>query len=203
MLGSVGALALAVPVVFYIVTQGYTYHSLDSVPSAQVALVLGASVVGKNILSPILQQRVDAAILLYRAHKVSKILMSGDNATLSYDEVEPVRRYLLFAGVAPQDIFLDHAGFDTYSSMYRAHTVFDVSSMIITSQSFHLPRAIFIARALNIETYGFTAPGGGWFNTLREIPASDKAFFDVLFARIPRYLGAQFPITSDGQSTWQ
>ncbi len=128
--------------------------------------------------------------------------MSGDNATVSYNEVSTVGRYLIKQGIPEQDIFLDHAGFDTYSSMYRARTIFDVSSLIIVSQLFHLPRALFIARTLGIPARGFVASGGGVENALREIPATDKAIWDLLIRRVPKYLGAQIPITGNGQVTW-
>ncbi len=193
---------LGIPFAFRIIEQRYVYNSLNLVPSAQTALVLGASVEGKIILSPILAKRADTAILLYKNHKVSKILVSGDNATLSYDEVNPVGRYLVSHGVAPQDIFLDHAGFNTYSSMYRAKVIFSVSSLIITSQSFHLPRALYIAHSLGISAYGFVAQGGGAWNSIREIPASDKAFLDILLRQTPKYLGSRVPITGNGETTW-
>src|ERR1019366_6630517 len=82
------------------------------------------------------------------------IIVSGDNSTVIYNEVNPVRLYLLSKGIPDQDIFLDHAGFDTYSTMYRARDIFGVSSVLVTTQSFHMPRAIFIARQLGIKAYG-------------------------------------------------
>src|SRR5690349_4025435 len=110
----------------------YIFSSLDTVPHAQAALVLGASVV-HGAPSPVLKERADAAIALYQKGSVQKILVTGDNGELSHDEVTPVRKYLLDAGVPAGDIFLDHAGFDTYSSMYRARSVFDASSIIIVT----------------------------------------------------------------------
>jgi SanA protein len=182
--------------------QPFTYTSLSTVPHAQVAVVLGASVyLGQP--SPILKARADAAIALYKAGKVDKILVTGDNGALSHDEVTPVRKYLLDAGIPAGDIFLDHAGFDTYSSMYRARDVFEVKSMIITTQDFHLPRALFIARHLGITAYGYVASGGGqWNDYVREIPASIKAIIDLAIRRVPKYLGATIPITGDGSTTW-
>jgi len=195
-------LALLVPVFIFEATKKYIYYSQDAVPIAQAALILGASVQGRRLLSPILLERTDAAVHLYQTHRVSKILVSGDNGSLSHNEVSPVGKYLLSAGIPQGDIFLDHAGFDTYSSMYRAKYVFDVSSLIIVSQSFHLPRAIFIARALGIPSYGYVADGGMLNNYLREIPANDRALVDVLLSRRSQYVGAQFPITGNGEATW-
>jgi SanA protein len=184
---TLAAMAVAVPVFFHLYASRYVVNSPEVAPEADVALVLGASVQGKNDLSPILKDRADMAIALYKTHKVSKILVSGDNGALDYDEVTPVRKYLVQEGVAPADIFLDHAGFDTYSSMYRALNVFEVHSMLVVSQPFHLPRAVFI----------------DFFNTMREIPASDKALADIVFERYPKYLGPQEPISGDGQTTWK
>lgn len=180
----------------------FTFTSAESVPQTQAGLVLGASVVrGKP--SPILRERAEAAIELYRAGKISAILVTGDNGALSHDEVTPVRKYLLDAGIPAGSIFLDHAGFDTYSSMYRARDVFEVQSLTILTQDFHLPRALYIARHLGLEAYGYTAEGGRrWSDNLREIPASLKAIGDLLLARTPKYLGETIPITGDGSTTW-
>jgi SanA protein len=195
-------ICIAVPIAMRIDVKTFTYTSFQDVPTTEVALVLGASVVnGKP--SPILAARADMAIQLYEAGKVSKILVSGDNGELTHDEVTPVREYLIAAGIPDDDIFLDHAGFDTYSSMYRARTVFDATSMTIVTQDFHLPRALYIARHLGITAYGVVADGQGTpYDYLREVPASDKALWDLLIERQPKYLGMQYPLTGSGTSTW-
>jgi len=183
----------------------YMYASVADTPTTTVAMILGASVLGNGTLSPILKERVDKAIELYQAHKVQKILMTGDNGALSHNEVEPVRRYLLQAGIPPEDIFLDHAGFDTYSSMFRARDVFGITSITVVSQHFHLPRAVFIARTLGLQAFGTEAGSGEThiYNDVREVPASIKAALDLMFARVPKYLGPQFPIMGTGTTTWQ
>lgn len=197
------ALAMMVPIVMRIAVDSYMASPVDAVPHTEAALVLGASVF-RGSPSPILAERADAAILLYKKGVVPKILVTGDNGALTHDEVTPVRKYLLDAGVAPQDIFLDHAGFDTYSSMYRAREVFLVRSLVIVTQDFHLPRALWIARHLGLDAYGVVAQGGenSPYDYMREIPASVKAFFDVLFDRQPKYLGPAFPVSGDGKATW-
>ncbi len=186
-----------------------TTHSLiykaAKVPKTQTALVLGASVTSAGVLSAVLQERADQAVVLYQSGKVAKILVTGDDSTLEYDEVYPVGKYLVAAGVPKQDIFLDYAGFDTYSSMYRARDVFGVSSLTVVTQRFHLPRALFIARALGLQAYGVDVaePGEMYLhNALREIPASVKALGDILSGRLPKYLGPQFAITGEGSATW-
>src|SRR3989344_386579 len=181
-------------------TKPYIYDIADA-PSAQTALVLGASVRSDGTLSPVFRARADAAIALYTAGEVSKILVSGDNSTVSHNEVNPTRIYLLQNGIPDEDIFLDHAGFDTYSSMYRARDIFGVDSMLVATQSFHLPRALFIARSLGLAAWGVRADTRGpqiskW---IRELFANEKAVIEVVFHQQPKYLGDQIPITGDGR----
>ena len=151
---------LAVNLTIHKETRSYIYNDAASAPNAQVVLIPGAAILINGGLSPIFTDRVNTAIQLYEAKKVSKILVSGDNSTVSHNEVNPVRKYLLAKGIPDEDIFLDHAGFDTYSSMYRARDVFGVISMIIATQSFHLPRAVFIARHLGMNAFGINADSG-------------------------------------------
>jgi SanA protein len=193
---------LAIPVLMRASVGHYIHTIASSTPQAQVALVLGAAVAhGKP--SPILSERAASAVELYKAGKVSKILVTGDNGELSHDEVTPVKDFLLQQGVAAGDIFLDHAGFDTYSSMYRARDVFGAKTLIIVTQDFHLPRALFIARYLGLDASGLVAPGGDTlYEYLREIPASAKALMDLFFRREPKYLGPEIPLTGDGSTTW-
>ena len=185
-------------------TKQYIYSDPLELPSTQVALVLGASVSSHGALSKVLEERADEAIALYKTGKVAKILVTGDNATESHNEVDPVGKYLYGAGIPKSDIFLDHAGFDTYSSMYRAKEVFGVTKLTIVSQPFHLPRSVFIASQLGLEAYGDPTKDGGLFiyNVVREVPASVKATYDLLFSRTPKYLGAVYPIAGEGAETW-
>ncbi len=194
--------AMFVPLMIRHAASAYMYDELRDIPRTEAALVLGASVVrGKP--SPILEERAHAAVELYREGRVDKILVTGDNSALTHDEVTPVRKYLIDAGIPAGDIFLDHAGFDTYSSMYRARDVFGASSITIVTQDFHLPRAVFIARMLGLSAYGLHAKGGGsGSDYLREVPASLKALGDLAAHRQPKYLGEEIPLTGDGSTTW-
>lgn len=196
------ALVVATPVAMRYAMQPYLYTDVEDVPHAQVAIVLGASVYrGKP--SPVLERRAARAVELYRAGKVDKILVTGDNGALTHDEVTPVRKYLSEAGIPDKDIFLDHAGFDTYSSMYRARAVFLASSATVVTQDFHLPRSLYIARMLGIDARGLLASGdGSEKDHAREIPASVKAVLDVALGRVPKYLGDAFPLDGDGSATW-
>ena len=195
------AIAMVIPMTMRLAVEPFMFASIDKVPQTEVALVLGASV-RRGVPSPVLALRADTAIALYKAGKVSKILVTGDNGALSHDEVTPVRKYLLDAGIPTQDIFLDHAGFDTYSSMYRARDIFGVSSILISTQSFHLPRAVFIARMLGIEASGVNADIGHMLfrNYVREALANEKAVLNLIFHRKPKYLGESIPIEDDDRS---
>ena len=200
---AVGVIA-TVPLYMDYTTNDYVFETVEDVPVATVAIVLGASVV-RGEPSPILHERAEVALALYQAGKVQKILVTGDDSVPGFDEVTPVRRYLEDEGVPGEDIFLDHVGFDTYSSMYRARDVFAVTDVIIVTQAFHLPRAVFIARELGLSARGVVAEqrGNAFFNYMREVPASVKAAGDLLFRRVPKYLGEQYPITGNGTETWE
>lgn len=193
---------LLVPIVMRLSVSRFV-RAAEHMPDTQVAVILGASVI-RGVPSPLLEKRIDAAIDLYAAGKVGKILVTGDNAALSYDEVTPVRKYLQDAGIPARDIFLDHAGFDTYSSIYRARDVFEARSLTITTQDFHLPRALWIARRLGMDAYGYVAAGGesSLSDYAREIPASWKALLDILIRREPKHLGEPLPLTGSGEKTW-
>jgi SanA protein len=182
-------------------SSAYIYRDANRLPHAQVAVIPGAAILQNGDLSPVLKDRVDMAITIYQKGIVDKILVTGDNSSLSYNEVKPVKDYLLKNGIPEQNIFLDHAGFDTYSSMYRARDVFLIKSMIVVSQAFHLPRAVYIARYLGITTYGIVADRGHYlfYNNIREIFGDVKALDNLLFDRQPKYLGKQIPITGDGR----
>jgi SanA protein len=144
---------------------------------------------------------------VYRAGKAPKILVSGDHGTKSYDEVNAIRRRLLAAGVPEEDIFLDHAGFSTYDSLYRAGAVFHARSLIVVTQRFHLNRALFLADRLGIPAQGAAADrrryGGAAFNDCREFLARTAAFWNALvFRPRPKFLGPAVDLSGDGRVTW-
>jgi SanA protein len=191
---------LLVLVIFIVINKEsgpYLYNDLKTVPRVQTIVVLGAALLADGNLSSVFKDRVDAAILLYRNKKGEKILVTGDNGTVEHNEVNPVRNYLLDRGIPSGNIFLDHAGFDTYSSIYRAKDIFLVDSAIIVSQTFHVPRAVYIARYLGLLAYGFSADRGTYklSNYFRECLANIKAVGDLLIHRKPKYLGETIPIT--------
>ncbi len=184
----------------------YIFSETEKVPETEVALILGAKVYNDGRLSDMLRDRADTAIILYESGKADKILMSGDHGTPEYDEVNAVKNYLLGKGVKAQDIFLDHAGFDTYDSLYRAKEIFQARSVAIVSQNFHLPRAVYIGRSLGLEAYGVSADlhtyGGIENNRNREILADVKAFWDIKLGAKPKFLGSAIPLSGDSMKSW-
>ncbi|MDD4990138.1 MAG: ElyC/SanA/YdcF family protein [Candidatus Pacebacteria bacterium] len=176
----------------------YIFTDINKIPPCQAILILGASVYKNSIMSDMLKDRSDTAIELYKSSKAQKILVSGDNRAKNYNESATINKYLLEQGIPKEDIYLDYAGFDTYDSLYRAKDIFKVKSLIISTQKFHLPRAIFIARNLGIESYGIIADKRQYknieFNIGRELLATIKAYFDVYFDAKPTFLGEPIPI---------
>ncbi len=179
------------------------YNNIDNYP---VAIVLGARVMGASLVSDVYSDRLQTAVNLYKKGKITKILVSGDHGQINYDEVNTGKDYLLSKGVLSNDIFLDHAGFDTYSSIYRAKNIFKVKRTIIITQDFHLPRALYFGHSLGLDVLGCSADLQSYQNITRmkqrEILARVKAWFSVAFAVSPRYMGDTYDITGNGQQTW-
>lgn len=178
----------------------------ENLENKQAALVLGARVWENGKMSDIFRDRVKVGLALYENEKVDKILVSGDHGRIDYDEVNAAKDFLLDAGVPDEDIFLDHAGFDTYDSLYRAKHIFQVKSLLIVTQNFHLPRAIFIGDSLDMDVFGVNADlqkyKGEKHRNFREKLACIKAFFNVVFKSKPKFMGEVLVIDGDGRSTW-
>ena len=176
-------------------TSSRIYAEVNTVPQAKTAIVLGASVYSDGQLSPILQDRVDSAIDLFENDRVEEILISGDHGSDNYNEVDAIANYLIKHGIPKNKLILDHAGFDTYDSMYRASKVFNITDAIVITQEFHLPRAMFIAKNLNLDYHGFQAKEREFkIETKimkREKLANYKAVFEVIFKTKPRVLNEQ------------
>lgn len=187
-------------------TKTKIYSDIEKIPEAQTGLLLGARVYTNGNLSDILRDRTKTAIELYKNNKIQKILISGDHGQDEYDEVNAVKEYLLENGIPAEDIFLDHAGFDTYDSIYRAKAIFEVDSITIITQEFHLPRSLYIAEGLDIPANGFIADKQTYVDAirlaLREKLAQVKAFLNITFNAQPKFLGEQISITGDSQLSW-
>ena len=183
----------------YIVAPAYA-------PEADAVLILGARVYSETRVSPMLHDRLTAGLALYEAGKAPKIIVSGDNGQEEYDEVNAMKTFLIERGVPPEDIFMDHAGFSTYESLYRARAIFGVDRAIVVTQGYHLKRAVYVGRALGVDAYGVAsdprAYAGAERYEAREKLARAKDFVLVHTSRPkPTYLGEPFPITGDGRAT--
>jgi len=172
----------------------------DNVPSAPIALVLGAGLNRDGTPGVVLRDRVETAAELYTLGKVDKLLMSGDNSSEYYNEPGAMQEYALSLGVPAEDIVLDYAGRRTYDSCYRAQAIFSVDQLIVVTQAFHLPRAIFICNAFDINVTGVTADDANYnrgnytFWWVREILASTVAYWDVWILQPEPILGEPEPI---------
>ena len=158
----------------------HVYPNIYDVPQCRVALVLGAGVRPDGSLSPSLKSRVDTAVELWREGRVEKLLMSGDNRVVRYNEPERMRQYAIGRGVSRDAIVLDHAGRRTYDSIYRARYIFGLKKMIVVTQSFHIDRAIFLCDHLGVQAYGVGSNTSGDLKaSIREVPACLGALADV------------------------
>lgn len=174
------------------------YEALEDVPARRVAIVFGAGVWPGGQLTPVLADRVWTAAALYQAGKVEKLLLTGDNRFVHYNEPKHMKEYAMRLGVPEADIVLDYAGRRTYDSCYRAIYIFGVPDAILVTQRFHLPRALFTCHSLGLEAVGLAADrrpylGATWY-LLREIPASAVAWLDVHLFHPTPVLGEKLPI---------
>jgi vancomycin permeability regulator SanA len=169
---------------------------------ADCILVLGAGLKPDGTPNLMLRDRLEKGIELYREGAAPKILLSGDNGQERYDEVNAMKDYVLKAGIPSEDIFMDHAGFSTYESMYRARDIFQVQKAIIVTQKYHQYRALYTARGLGVEGWGAVPEtriySGQKYRDIREILARDKDFLKMIIQPEPTYLGNTIPISGSG-----
>ena len=155
--------------------------------------------------SPILRERIDRGIGLYNLGAAPKLLMSGDHGRVGYNEVGVMKTLAIDAGIPSQDVFMDHAGFSTYESLYRARDVFCAKRVIIVSQKYHLYRALYIADQLGLEAYGVGADVQRFYGqTTREMRESLARVKDFLYCAVkplPTYLGETIPVSGNGDLT--
>lgn len=167
-------------------------------------IILGAGIWGDKP-SPMLEDRLLEGIKLYNNNISNKIIMSGDHGRKEYDEVNIMKNYAIENGIPSENIFMDHAGFSTYESIYRAKEIFEAKKVIIVTQKYHLYRALYIANQLDIEAYGVGADPrqyvGATYREIREILARDKDFVKCIFKPEPTYLGETIPVSGSGDIT--
>lgn len=181
-------------------TKKNIYYSIKKFPKNDVGIIFGAGING-NQPSKYLKDRLDAGIMLWKAKRINKILLSGDNGREEYDELTVMKNYCFNHGVDTTKIFIDYAGFDTYSTMYRAKHIFKIKRATLISQEYHLNRAIYIGNKLGIKSVGYSANQGEYLGynyvSFREYGSVFKSFFDVLRNREPRFLGGEININGE------
>lgn len=155
--------------------------------------------------SNMLEDRLLRGIELYDAGASQKLLMSGDHGRKNYDEVNVMKQFAVARGVPSEDVFMDHAGFSTYESMYRARDVFQAEKVIIVTQRYHLYRALYAAKQLGLDAYGVASDqrtyAGQKRRDVRELLARGKDFMTGIFKPEPTYLGEAIPVNGDGNAT--
>lgn len=188
-------------------------HTAERILSAEEAekldadciLILGCGVREDGTPSLMLRDRLETGIALYEAGAAEKFLMSGDHGRKEYDEVNTMKYFAMERGIPSEDIFMDHAGFSTYDSMYRARDVFCVEKVIIVTQEYHLPRALYVAEKLGLEAYGVAALDvnyhGQAYREFREMLARAKDFCTAWMQPKPKYLGEAIPVSGNGDLT--
>ena len=179
-------------------TAGRIYTNAGEVPPAPVALVLGAGLWRDGSPTPALYDRVATAVDLYQAGRVKKLLMSGDNRFVNYNEPAAMKKLAIQLGAPAEDIVLDYAGRRTYDSCYRAKEIFGVRQVVVVTQRFHLDRALFLCDALGVESVGVIADRRvyqtlRWWE-LREVLATAGAWWDVNVRHPTPVLGEKLPI---------
>lgn len=181
-----------------------TSDNVKKLENIDCILVLGAGVIGDKP-THMLEDRLLEGISLYKNNVASKIIMSGDHGQVEYDEVNLMKKFAIDKGVDSKDIFMDHAGFSTYESLYRAKKIFRAQKIVIVTQEYHLYRAIYIAKSLGLDAYGVSSNprlyAGQFIRDLREVIARDKDFIKCIFKPKPTYLGEIIPVNGNGDVT--
>ena len=182
----------------------FTADTFKNDEKADCILILGAGVKDSKP-KPMLRDRLITGIELYKSGAAKKIIMSGDHGRADYDEVNVMRSFAIEQGVRAEDIFLDHAGFSTYDSVYRAKNIFGAENIIIVSQKYHLYRALYIAKELGVKSAGVSADlnpySGQLKRDIREIIARDKDFFKCIIKPKAQIMGDKIPLDGDGSIT--
>jgi len=181
-------------------------HSINEIAdhNYDCILILGAGVRGESP-SPILEDRLLTGIELYKRNISNKIVVSGDHGQIHYDEVNVMKNYLIEKGIPSEDIFMDHAGFSTYDSIYRIKEIFTAKKILIVTQKYHLYRSLYISKKFNLEAVGVIADkniyAGQTQREIREILARIKDFVKCIFKPKPKYLGEIIPVDGNGNIT--
>lgn len=176
-----------------------TSEQAEKLEDVDCIIVLGCLVLEDGTPSNILKDRLDTAIELYKKGVAPKIIMSGDHSSEKYNEVAAMKKYAVDAGVPSEDIFMDHAGFSTYETMYRAKEVFGAKKVVVATQEYHLYRSLYIAEKLGMEAYGVASDYD--LDESREVLARCKDFMTTIFKPEPANLGKTYSIKGNGNIT--
>lgn len=181
------------------------FSEAEKLGDVDCIIVLGAGVNRDGSMSSVLHQRVSAGSKLYYAGVSDRLLLSGDHSRKDYNEVGVMKAYMTEKGIPESVVFTDHAGFDTYDTMYRARDIFKAKKVLIVTQDFHVSRAVYIARSLGLEAYGYACDGkntfAGFRNEGRETVARAKYVLNSMFKPQPKYLGEEIPIWGDASAS--
>lgn len=172
---------------------------------ADCIVILGCKVKDDGQPSDMLRDRLQRGIELYRLGAAPKIIMSGDHGRKNYNEVGTMKQYAVEAGVPSSDVFMDHAGFSTYETVYRAKEIFGAKKVVIVTQKYHLYRALYIAKSLGLDAVGVDSDletyRGQLKRDVREVLARCKDFATSIIKPKPTYLGEAVPVSGDGDIT--
>ncbi len=203
---AIGALfLLANFTVIHLAKQRIVWPNVLPEQKVDCIIVPGAKVYGDGTLCDVLKDRLDTAIELYHAGVSDRLLLSGDHGTREYDEVTAMKRYAVQKGVDEADIFLDHAGFSTYETMYRAAKIFGAKSCAVSTQRYHLYRAVYIADRMGMSAYGVSADRREYqrirYFQAREALARVKDVVYTMLKPLPTYMGTPISLMGDGRTT--
>ena len=181
-----------------------TTKTISQLEDIDCIIILGAGI-WNGRPSHMLEDRLLTGIELYKNGVAPKIIMSGDHGREDYDEVNVMKDFAIEKGVPSEDIFMDHAGFSSYESIYRAKEIFKAKKVVIITQEYHLYRSLYIANSLGVEAYGVGSDPrqyvGATYRELREILARNKDFVKCIFKPAPTYLGETIPVSGSGDVT--
>ena len=187
----------------------YIYKNISALPKKYVVIIPGAKVY-KNTVSHVVRDRIEAAVNCLSNQKAERVFISGDHGRKGYDDVNRMRIFMQYIyGTDENLIFMDHAGFSTYETMYRAREIFCVKDAVVVTQAFHTARAVYIGRKLGLDVIAYEAPEVLRYSLdtrisweIREAFARVKTFFLVMFNVKPKFLGDKIPITGNAKDTW-
>ena len=201
--GIVGVGVFVTGVNAYVVETGektmITSEDAENLEDVDAKVVLGCLVLEDGTPCNILKDRLNTSIELYKNGVAPKIIMSGDHSSDEYNEVASMKKYAVEAGVPSEDIFMDHAGFSTYETMYRAKEIFGAKKIVIVTQEYHLYRSVFIAQKLGMEAYGVASTYQ--LDQTRETLARCKDFMTTIVKPEPNSLGKTYSIKGNGNLT--